>query len=108
MIEKEYADYAWEQAEALLGVDSPSGFTHNAAQWVLEAFRNLGIDAHLTGKGGVLADLGGENSQDGLLLAAHTDTLGGMVSQIKGTGRLTITPLGGLNPNNAEAEYVRV
>ena len=108
MIEKEYADYAWEQAEALLGVDSPSGFTHNAAQWVLEAFRNLGIDAHLTGKGGVLADLGGENSQDGLLLAAHTDTLGGMVSQIKGTGRLTITPLGGLNPNNAEAENVRV
>lgn len=63
---------------------------------------------HLTGKGGVLADLGGENSQDGLLLAAHTDTLGGMVSQIKGTGRLTITPLGGLNPNNAEAENVRV
>ena len=108
MIEKEYADYAWEQAEALLGVDSPSGFTHNAAGWVLEAFRNLGYDAHLTGKGGVLADLGGENSQDGLLLAAHTDTLGGMVSQIKGTGRLTITPLGGLNPNNTEAENVRV
>lgn len=51
MIEKEYADYAWEQAEALLGVDSPSGFTHNAAQWVLEAFRNLGYEAHLTGKG---------------------------------------------------------
>ena len=92
MIEKEYADYSWEQAEALLGVDSPSGFTHNAAQWVLEAFRNLGYDARLTGKGGVLADLGGENSQDGLLLAAHTDTLGGMVSQVKGTGRLTITP----------------
>ena len=108
MIEKEYADYAWEQAEALLGVDSPSGFTHNAAQWVLEAFRNLGYDARLTGKGGVLADLGGENSQDGLLLAAHTDTLGGMVSQVKGTGRLTITPLGGLNSNNAEAENVRV
>lgn len=52
MIEKEYADYAWEQAEALLGVDSPSGFTHNAAQWVLEAFRNLGYEAPPDGKRG--------------------------------------------------------
>ena len=37
MIDKSYADFAWEQAAALLGVDSPSGFTANAAQWVKNA-----------------------------------------------------------------------
>ena len=51
-------------------------------------------------------DLGGEDEKDGLLLEAHADTLGAMVAQIKGNGRLKLTPLGGMNANNAEAENV--
>ena len=106
MIAQKYADFAWEQAQALLGIDSPTGFTDKAAAWVKEAFEALGFSAEITTKGGVIADLGGEG--DGLLLAAHTDTLGGMVAQVKGNGRLKITALGGMNANNAEAENVRV
>ena len=106
MIEKKYADFAWEQAEAILNIDSPTGFTGKAAAWVKEAFEKLGFTAEYTTKGGVIADLGGEG--EGLLLAAHADTLGGMVAQIKGNGRLKITALGGMNANNAEAENVRV
>ena len=34
MIDFSYADYAWEQAAALLAIDSPSGFTGKAAAWV--------------------------------------------------------------------------
>ena len=108
MINKTYADFAWEQTDALLAIDSPSGYTAKAAQWVKEAFEALGFSAFITTKGGVIADLGGENTDDGLLLAAHADTLGGMVAQIKGNGRLRIDKLGGMNPNNAEAENVRV
>ena len=108
MIEKIYADFAWEQAAALLAIDSPSGFTHKAAAWGKEAFENLGFNAFITTKGGVIADLGGKNENDGLLLAAHADTLGAMVHTIKGNGRLKLTALGGMNPNNAEAENVRV
>ena len=108
MIDRSYADFAWEQTAGLLAVDSPSGFTKNAAIWVKEAFAALGFDAQFTTKGGMLVDFGGENSQNGLLLAAHTDTLGGMVAQIKGDGRLRITPLGGMNACNGEAENVRV
>ena len=108
MINKSYADFSWEQAAALLAIDSPTGFTHMAAAWVKEAFENLGYPAEITTKGGVLVDLGGENAQDGLLLAAHTDTLGAMVAEVKGNGRLRLTPLGGMNANNGEAENVRV
>ena len=108
MIEKIYADFAWEQAAALLAIDSPSGYTHKAAAWVKEAFEKLGFTAYITTKGGVIADLGGKNENDGLLLAAHADTLGAMVHTIKGNGRLKLTSLGGMNPNNAEAENVRV
>ena len=108
MIDRSYADFAWEQAAALLGIDSPSGFTANAARWVKNAFESLGCPASITTKGGVLAELGGKNAGDALFLEAHTDTLGAMVSQIKGNGRLKLTPLGGMSPNNAEAENVRV
>ena len=82
MINEKYADYAWEQTAALL--------------------------AKITTKGGVLADLGGENADDGLFLEAHSDTLGAMVAQIKGSGRLRLTAVGGMEPNNAEAENVRI
>ena len=108
MLDRAYADFAWEQAAALLAVDSPSGYTEKAAAWVMDAFGALGYGAKKTGKGGVLIDLGGAENGDGLLLEAHTDTLGAMVCQIKGNGRLALTPLGGMNPNNAEAENVRV
>ena len=108
MIEMKYADYAWEMTEQLLAIDSPSGYTAKAAAWVRDEFAKLGFDACITTKGGVIIDLGGQDAHDGLLLEAHADTLGAMVCQIKGDGRLKMTSLGGMNPNNAETENVRV
>ena len=108
MIEKLYAEYAWEQTETLLAIDSPSGYTAKAAAWVKEAFEKLNFTATITAKGGVLVDLGGEDENDGLLLEAHADTLGAMVAQIKGNGRLQLSPLGGMSANNGEAENVWV
>ena len=108
MIERKYADFAWEQTASLLAIDSPTGFTAKAAAWVKEAFESIGFPAVITEKGGVLADLGGKDEKDGLFLAAHTDTLGGMVAEIKSNGRLRITNLGGMSANNGEAENVRV
>lgn len=108
MIDYKYAEKAWEYAAGLLAVDSPTGFTDMAADWVCKKFAELGFDAKITTKGGVLVDFGGEGNDDALLLEAHTDTLGGMVAQIKGTGCLKLTGLGGMNANNAEGENVRV
>jgi len=105
-MEKMYADFAWEQAASLLAIDSPSGYTAQVAGWVKAEFEKMGFSAKFTTKGGVLADLGGRG--EGLVLAAHADTLGGMVAEIKGDGRLRLTPLGGMNANNAETENVRI
>ena len=108
MLDRKYAEFSWEQAANLLAIDSPSGYTEKAAAWVKAAFEELGFTARLTTKGGVLVDLGGVEEEKGLLLAAHTDTLGGMVAEVKGDGRLRLTALGGMNANNAETENVRV
>ena len=108
MMDVYYAEFAWQRAAELLAIDSPSGFTGQAAAWVRDRFAELGFDAVITTKGGVLIDLGGMDNEDGLLLAAHTDTLGAMVAEVKGNGRLRLTPLGGMNANNGETENVRV
>ena len=108
MLHQSYAEFAWEQAAALLAIDSPTGFTAQATQWVQNAFEDLGFPVQITRKGGVLVNLGGSDAEDGLMLTAHADTLGGMVCQIKGNGRLKLTNLGGLRPENTETENVRV
>ena len=109
MLTKTYAEYATEKAVSLLAIDSPTGYTKAAAEWVRAEFAALGYSAEITVKGGVLIDLGGEDSPEGgLLLAAHADTLGGMVAEIKGNGRLRLTNLGGMKADNGETENVRV
>mgnify|MGYP000269876344 CR=1 FL=1 len=105
-MERTYAEYAARQAMELLAIDSPTGFTARAADWVQRAFEELGYTARHTAKGGVLVDLGGRG--EGLLLEAHADTLGGMVAEVKNSGRLRLTPLGGMRAENGEAENVRV
>ena len=105
---KEYMEYAVQRTVELLNIDSPTGYTQNACEYVLQQFRTLGFAANATTKGGVLVDLGGEDDKNGILLESHMDTLGGMVAEVKGNGRLRITRLGGMNANNAEGENVRV
>ncbi len=107
-LEREYAQFAVEKSCELLGIDSPTGFTDMAAEWVKNEFMSLGFKAEITNKGGVIIDLGGKDDNDALMLAAHTDTLGGMVAEIKGSGRLRLTPLGGMMAQNGETENVRI
>ena len=108
MIDFAYADYAWEQASTLLAIDSPSGFTGKVIDYLKAQFQSLGFAANITAKGGLLVDLGGSNEDDALMLAAHADTLGGMVAEVKGNGRLRLTALGGMKADNGETENVRV
>jgi len=101
---EKYVSYILEETKKLLAIDSPSGYTKQAAEYVLNAYRALGYEPKLTVKGGVFVDLGGTDTEDALLLEAHIDTLGAMVTEVKENGRLSISPIGGMNANNAEAE----
>lgn len=103
-----YITFILDKLTALLAIDSPTGYTDEAARWVQSEYQKLGYPAVLTNKGGVMTDLGGEDDGNGLLIETHLDTLGGMVAEIKANGRLKITPLGGMNANNGECENVRV
>ena len=105
---EEITKYILEQLQNLLSIDSPTGYTKNVTDYLMAEYENLGYTPKRTVKGGVLTDLGGEDPDNAVFLEAHVDTLGAMVSQIKSNGRLAVSPLGGMNANNAEAENCRI
>ena len=81
-------EYTIDQLKKLMAVDSPSGFTAKAANYICEELTRLGYAPEKTRKGCVLCCLGGEGTP--VVFSAHIDTLGGM------------------NPNNAETENAKV
>lgn len=105
---QKYVDYIIDTTCKLLAIDSPTGYTKHAAEFVMQEYEALGYKPQMTVKGGVLVEIGGKKKDNGIVLAAHVDTLGGMVSEIKGNGNLKVNPIGGMNANNAEAENCRI
>ena len=61
-----YTDFIVEETTTLLNIDSPTGYTEEAAAWVKEEFEKLGFKATLTNKGGVIVDLTGKDKKNGL------------------------------------------
>ena len=95
-----------ENLKQLAAIDSPTGFTKNAADYVAERLRQLGFQPKMTNKSCVVCCIGGEENP--IILSSHIDTLGGMVAEIKENGRLRLTNIGGLNPSNCETENCRI
>ena len=92
----------------LLNTPSPTGFSSQAIALVeqeLAAFPE--VRTEWTRKGSLLAFLPGENGPDAAItrgLTAHVDTLGGMVREIKASGRLELTSVGGFAWGSVEGE----
>lgn len=103
-----YVDYAVEMTKKVLAIDSPSGYTKEAAAFVMKEYEKLGYKPRMTTKGSVIIDIGGKKKDDAILLAAHIDTLGAMVCEVKSNGNLRLDPIGGLSQNNTETENVRI
>lgn len=103
-----YTDFILKHLKALLSIDSPTGYTKDVTDYLMKEYKALGYEPQKTVKGGVLVDLGGKDEKNAVFLEAHVDTLGAMVREIKGNGRLALTPLGGMNANNAEGENCRI
>jgi putative aminopeptidase FrvX len=93
----------------LLNIHSPTGYHGEAIEFVRQEFQKLGnLELSITRKGALVAKLKGERSDAPIALTAHIDTLGLMVKEIKGDGRLVVTKLGGILLAGAENEGVTV
>ncbi len=98
-------DYMLGFLTELLNTPSPTGFTEHATAFTEKALKAFPFLTILqTRKGGLVARWDGTQSDSPRALTAHTDTLGAMVKEIKGSGRLKLTKLGGYAWNTAEGE----
>jgi putative aminopeptidase FrvX len=88
----------------LLNIFSPSGDTERAVAYVRKAFDTLGLETALNSKGALIATWKGQSSERPRALTAHVDTLGAMVKEIKSSGRLRLTQVGGYAWNSVEGE----
>ena len=48
---KDYVDYMVEETRKILAIDSPSGYTREVADYVMEEYKKLGYEPQLTVKG---------------------------------------------------------
>lgn len=98
-------DYLLEFLTGLLNTPSPTGYTQGAIDFVrkaMEAYPELELSE--TRKGALVAVWPGERSAQPRALTAHADTLGAMVKEIKSSGRLKLTQIGGWAWNTIEGE----
>jgi putative aminopeptidase FrvX len=101
--------YLLDFLTGLLNTPSPTGFTQRAIAYIensLQAYPALQC-CH-TRKGALIAVWPGASSDAPRALTAHTDTLGGMVKEIKADGRLLLTRIGGYAHNTVEGEACTV
>jgi putative aminopeptidase FrvX len=89
----------------LVEIDSPTGFTTEACADISDLLASYGWTPRSSNEGAVQCALG---PRPALAVAAHSGTLGAMVSAIRDDGTLRVSALGGLSLNLAEGEHVTV
>jgi len=89
----------------LLNVPSPTGYTAEVMGYIENLLRKNGIENRYTKKGALIA---GNHPRPKLVVAAHVDTLGAMVREIRKDGHLEFTRVGGLLLPTFEGEYCTV
>ena len=98
--------YCLEQFENLLRIDSTTGLFREVQDYLIEEIGRLGFPVTVSHKGGLIADLGGEDNA--LAVTAHVDDIGLMVRKINPDGTLNVCSVGGLYPFYTVTENVRV
>ena len=83
---------------------SPTGFTRQVADYLVEELERLGYSPIRTNKGGVNVIVKGKDDYKHRVVTAHVDTLGAMVRAVKSDGRLKMAKIGGYPWNMIEGE----
>ena len=97
-----------EYIKELTAIASPTGFTREITNYLVETLEKLGYQPIRTAKGGVNVTIKGKNDEQQRYVTAHVDTLGAIVRAIKPDGRLKMDRIGGYPWNMIEGENCTV
>lgn len=101
-------EYVFDIAKQILNIDSTTGYTKRAIDFMDEEAKKLGYTTGRNQKGNLLIYVDGKDSEHTLGLSAHLDTLGLMVRSIKDNGKLAITKVGGPCLPTLDGEYCKI
>ena len=101
-------DYVLNFAKELLHIDSPSGYTKAAIDFVEKEVTALGYETKRRAKGNLLVYVKGQSSEKTIGFCSHCDTLGLMVRSIKSNGYLALTTVGGPMLPTLDGEYCNI
>lgn len=101
-------DYIFKFVKQLMGIDSPTGFTKNAIDFLESEANQMGYTTQRTNKGNLLIRISGKRHEKTVGVCAHCDTLGLMVRSIKADGKLALTTLGSPIIPTLDSEYCRI
>lgn len=90
----------------LLNTPSPTGMTDLVVQVVCHKLEAMDIEYELTRRGAIRANLPGKVHSPDRGIAAHLDTLGAMVKNLKSNGRLEVVSVGTWPARSAEGARV--
>lgn len=109
------SDKIMDEIITLCKIPSPTGYTKEAAEYLVERLKSMGFKPWFTNKGAVVCELdknakpdSGKKEDNAILLSAHTDTLGLFVRHIKSSGTLRTILNGGFPYNYVEQSNVTV
>ena len=104
MNKERFKEFAYE----LYAIDSPSGYTKKAIEFLENKAKSLGFETSRNQKGNLHVFVPGKNHSYKVGVSAHTDTLGLMVRSINGDGTLRFTNIGGPILPTLDGEYCRI
>jgi putative aminopeptidase FrvX len=90
--------------KGILSIPSPSGYTSKVMNYIRDELNILHVKYSTTNKGSLIIQLKGKNDAAQRTLSAHIDTLGAMVREIKDSGTLSISPVGGFMMSSIDGE----
>ena len=99
-----FKEFAYE----LYAIDSPSGYTKKAIEFLENKAKSLGYETSRNQKGNLHVFVPGKDHSYKVGVSAHTDTLGLMVRSINGDGTLRFTNIGGPILPTLDGEYCRI
>jgi putative aminopeptidase FrvX len=94
--------------EEILTINSPTGYTKNAIDFLRTRVEAVGYETETTPKGNLIVAVEGKDTSQTRGLSAHVDTLGLMVRSINSDGTLALTKLGGPLTPTLDGEYCEV
>ena len=104
MNKERFKEFAYE----LYAIDSPSGYTKKAIEFLENKAKSLGFETSRNQKGNLHVFVPGKDHSYKVGVSAHTDSLGLMVRSINGDGTLRFTNIGGPILPTLDGEYCRI